>query len=92
MGPGQGSANQRKHGLSFATAQLVFGDPLALSRPDPTINEERWQTVGKIGQVTVFVVHTGVRRDATSSEEVGRIIGVRKATASERKSYEEGQF
>ncbi len=46
--------NKRKHGLSFETAQLVFGDPHALSRPDPFLHEERWQTVGVIGQTTIF--------------------------------------
>jgi uncharacterized protein (DUF4415 family)/uncharacterized DUF497 family protein len=51
-------ANLRKHGLSFAAAQLVFDDPLALSRIDDFVDEERWQTVGRIGSVTVLVVHT----------------------------------
>jgi uncharacterized protein len=33
--------NQRKHDLSFAVAQLVFDDPLALSRLDNFTDEER---------------------------------------------------
>jgi uncharacterized protein (DUF4415 family) len=32
--------NKRKHGLSFETAQLVFNDPHALSRPD-SVHERR---------------------------------------------------
>jgi uncharacterized protein len=36
--------NQRDHGLSFETAQLVFRDPLAASRRDPDTGEE----VGRI--------------------------------------------
>jgi len=84
--------NQRDHGLSFETAQLVFDDPLAVSRPDPSVDEERWQTVGVIGQVAVFVVHTWPERNPASGEAVGRIISARKATSHERRAYEEGQF
>lgn len=88
--PGKSRVNQRKHGLSFDTAQLVFGDPLALSRLDLAADEERWQTIGLIGDVVLLVVHTSPGLDA--GEEVGRIISARKATARERKAYEEGQF
>jgi hypothetical protein len=84
--------NKRKHGVSFETAQLVFNDPLALSRPDTTAGEERWQTVGTIGHVAVFVVHTWPDVSSSSGEEVGRIISSRKATTQERKAYEEGHF
>ena len=83
--------NRRVHGLSFETAQLVFDDPLAVSRPDHSASEERWQTVGMIGEVIVFVVHTSPEPDS-SGEEIGRIISARKATAHERKAYEEGRF
>jgi uncharacterized protein len=81
-------ANKRKHGLSFALAQLVFNDPLALSRVDDFESEERWQTVGLIGGVTVFVVHTV----SVSRADEGRIISARKATRHERKAYEDGTF
>ena len=80
--------NRRKHGLSFETAALVFADPHALSRPDPFPHEDRWQTIGIIGQVTVFVVHSWPDADTES----GRIISARKATAHERRAYEEGDF
>jgi uncharacterized protein len=91
-GPGQDRTNKRKHGLSLETAQLVFDDPLAVSRFDASIGEERWQTIGIIGHVAVFVVHTSPKRDRASGEEVGRIITARKATSHERRAYEEGQF
>lgn len=84
-------SNRRAHGLSFDTAVLVFDDPLAASRLDTSAGEERWQTVGAIGGVIVFVVHTWPEPDETG-EEVGRIISARKATAHERKAYEEGRF
>ncbi|MGB7415897.1 MAG: BrnT family toxin [Thermosynechococcaceae cyanobacterium] len=51
-------ANKRKHGLSFELAQYVFADPFAISNPDPYPNEERWQTIGQINDVIIFVVHT----------------------------------
>lgn len=85
-------ANERKHGLSFETAQLTFDDPLALSRLDRTSDDERWQTIGMIGGVVVLVVHTWPEADPESGEEIGRIISARKATAHERKAYEEDAF
>ena len=84
--------NTRDHRLSFETAQLVFRDPLAASRRDPDPREERWQTIGMIGQVVVFVVHTWPEPDLATGEDVGRIISARKATAHERRAYEEGAF
>ena len=85
-------ANRRTHGLSFETAALVFDDPLAAYRPDPHPIEQRWQTIGMIGNVVVLVVHTWPELDRATSEEVGRIISARKATPHERKAYEEGEF
>lgn len=84
--------NKRDHRLSFETAQWVFRDPLAASRRDPDPDEERWQTIGVIGHVVVFVAHTWPALDPETGEEVGRIISARKATAHERRAYEEGQF
>ncbi len=82
--------NKRAHGLSFTTAMLVFDDPLAATQPDPYPDEERWQTIGMIGGVVIFVVHTWPHPDA-SGEEIGRIISARKATPYERKAYEESR-
>jgi len=83
--------NKRDHRLSFETAQLVFRDPLAASQPDPYPDEERWQTIGVIGRVVVFVVHTWPEPDPETGEATGRIISARKATVHERRAYEEGQ-
>lgn len=85
-------ANRRAHGLSFGTAVLVFDDPLAATRPDPSAEEERWQTVGAIGSVIVFVVHTWPEAEEEGGEAMGRLISARKATAQERRAYEEGEF
>jgi len=84
--------NRRKHKLSFETAQLVFDDPLAASRPDPYPYEERWQTIGMIGPVAVIAIHTSLKEDLNSGGEIGRIISARKATAHETKAYEDGDF
>ena len=84
--------NKRLHGLSFETARLVFDDALAVSRYDPHPEGDRWQTVGQVGAVVLFVVHTGPELDPTTHAETGRIISARKATAHERRAYEEGNF
>ena len=83
-------SNRQKHGLSLATASFVFEDPLALSRADEHSDEERWQTVGRVGPVLIFVVHTWP--EPIQGKESGRIISARKATPHERRAYEEGEF
>lgn len=85
-------SNKLKHGLSFEIAQLIFDDPLAMSRRDPYPNEERWQTLGFVNYVIIFVVHTSPKYNPQNGEEVGRIISARKATKHERRAYEEGNF
>ena len=80
--------NRRKHGLGFETAQLVFDDLFAVSRQEPHPDEERWQTIGMIGNVIVIVAHTLPRTD----DGTGLIISARKATPHERRLYEEGNF
>jgi uncharacterized DUF497 family protein len=56
------AANRRKHGISLETAELVFDDPLQLSEPDPHPDGDRWRTLGMVGDVVLFVVHTEDRR------------------------------
>lgn len=81
--------NRTKHGVSFETAVRVFDDLFQLSRQDRRVSgEERWQTMGMVGNVVLLVAHTyRVEKD----EEVIRIISARKATSRERYSYEEGR-
>ena len=85
-------SNVRNHGLSFATAHLVFDDPLAISRQDSHSDGDRWQTMGRVGPVLLFVVHTWPEIERATEAEIGRIISARKATAHERRHYEEGDF
>ena len=89
--PDKSAANRVKHGLSFETAVLVFDDPLHASKPDPHPDGDRWHTIGLVGSVLLLVVHTW-SEEAEGAEPVGRIISARKATAHERKAYEEGNF
>lgn len=90
--PAKDAGNRKRHRLSFAVAALVFDDPLAASRRDDYPYEERWQTIGAIGQVIVLVVHTTPEFDAAAGEETGRIISARKATPHERRLYEDYGF
>jgi uncharacterized DUF497 family protein len=78
-------ANKLKHGVSFELATLVFKDPLQLNLPDERPDGNRWRTIGRVSTATLLVVHT-----VYDDESGGRIISARKATAIERKAYEEG--
>lgn len=86
--PEKARSNLAKHGVSFDLAKRVWDDPLYLLVPDRIENgEERWHAVGLVGEVVILVVvHT--YPDADDSDLV-RIIGARKATAQERRRYEE---
>jgi uncharacterized DUF497 family protein len=81
-------SNSAEHSVHIELAMIVFEDPLAVSRFEMSYEgEERWQTVGMVGPVLVFVVHT-----LPDVDSPGRIISARKATRHERKAYEEGEF
>jgi uncharacterized DUF497 family protein len=86
--PRKDAANRHKHGVSFELARRVFEDPSHISIQDRHEGgEERWQTIGLIGPVAIFMVaHTYEEDDG---EEVVRIISARKATKAERKRYDE---
>ena len=79
-------ANVAKHGVSFHEAATVFGDPLAITYPDPdhSIGEERYITFGRSASGRLLVVAHAERQD------VLRLISARPATRRERKIYEEG--
>lgn len=79
-------ANAKKHKIGFEEAKTVFGDPFLQTFPDEehSDEEERFVNVGHSAQSKILVViHT-------EREGKIRIISCRKATASERKFYEEG--
>ena len=89
--PSKNRTNMRDHGFDLETAAHVFDDPLAVTVPDPHHDGDRLRTVGVIGATTVCVVHTVPEFDPDEGDDVGRIISARKATARERRAYEEGR-
>jgi uncharacterized protein len=90
--PRKAAANRAKHGLSFETAVSVFDDPFHASKPDPHPDGDRWHTIGLVGPVLLLVIHTWPEAESGSDEPVARMISARKATAHERRAYEEGNF
>lgn len=78
--------NRRKHGISFELATQVFDDEFVEKNIEGDEHGEiRWQAVGQIGRALVRVTYT--TRDEEGVEII-RIISARKATRSERRSYE----
>ena len=83
-------SNKRKHGVSFEAAKLVFDDPLHVTRQDRIENgEQRWQTIGMAGGVTLLLV-AHVWQESFGGAEHIRIISARRASKLERKIYEQG--
>jgi uncharacterized protein len=81
-------SNLAKHGIDFSLAELIFRDALSASRLDRnSLEEERWQTIGQVGNIVLFVVHT-----APDGLRPGRMISARPASRQERKAYEQGDF
>ena len=81
--PAKAAANARKHGVSFADAEGVFTDPLAVHVPDPDAQgEERYVAVGEGSIGVVLVVVYTMRGDEI------RLISARRATRPEVKQYE----
>ena len=79
-------SNARKHGVDFAEASTVFGDPLEHTIPDPdhSEGEHRFLSMGNSDRSRLLVV---------SFVERGRrirILSARTATAGERQQYESG--
>ena len=85
--------NRRRHnGLSLADGVAALMDPLAISKPDPHPDGDRWQLVGSAaGVVTLFVVYTE-SPDISIEPGTGRIVSVRNASPRERRAYENGDF
>ena len=78
-------SNQRKHGISFDLASLVFFDSQRIERYDGRENygEDRWVTIGLVNPALLYVVYT-LRGE---NDETIRVISARKANESERRAY-----
>ena len=81
-------SNERKHGVTFEEATLVFQDPNIYSEHDRIVDGElRWQSIGLVhGVMLVLVAHTS-DFDQHSQTELIRIISARKANPRERTRY-----
>lgn len=82
------AVNLSKHGVSFAEAATVLGDPLSVTVPDPAHShmEERFITAGmSFNHRLLLVAHT--ERGTTI-----RIISARELTLAERTTYESENF
>lgn len=81
------ATNLKKHGVSFEEAITALADPYAVGAPD-LIVPARWITIGRSVLLRVlFVVHTENRADGRI-----RIISARKASATQRRKYEETDY
>jgi len=81
--PAKAAGNLRKHKVSFADAEAVFMDPLALHRVDPDAEgEERFVAIGAGSAGHLLVVVYTLRGEAI------RLISARRATSAEIRAYE----
>ena len=82
--PAKNEKNQKKHGIAFAEAATVFGDPLAdtFSDPDHSVGEFRYVTVGQSAVGRLLVVGHTERGDRI------RIFTAGEVTSHERRYYE----
>jgi uncharacterized DUF497 family protein len=80
------TTNAKKHAVSFHEAATVFGDPLAITFPDPdhSETEHRFVTFGMAPTNRLLVIAHTDRANKV------RIISARVMTKQERKIYEEG--
>ena len=74
-------SNERKHGIPFEVAALVFEDADRVERVDlESSEEERWIVIGLADGFEIYVVYT-IR------EQVIRLISAREANRHEREEY-----
>jgi hypothetical protein len=83
--PDKDRANQEKHGVSFAEASTVFGDPLHRTASDPrhSTGEFRYLTTGYTAAGRLVIV-----AHADRGERI-RIITARSVLPKERRFYEQ---
>lgn len=78
--PEKSAANETKHGIDFIEAQAIWTDPDRLEIPARSVDEPRYQVIGRIGRKvwSAFVIYR--------NEKI-RIISVRRARADEEARY-----
>ena len=87
MGPAQARANLRAHGIGFAEAATALDDDFALTREDPSADDEpRFVTLG-LSDVGNLLVVVYVYREPDTL----RVISAWKANKRQRVFYEKGR-
>jgi uncharacterized DUF497 family protein len=81
--PRKAAANVKKHGVDFADAATALYDERAITIRDDDEEEERYVTIGLDALERVLVVVYTWRGDRP------RLISARRATAQERRQYED---
>jgi uncharacterized DUF497 family protein len=82
--PKKAAANLTKHGVSFADAEGVLGDPLAVTVEDPDApDERRFVTIGLGSARELLVAVWSERGDEC------RLISARRPTRKKRDQYED---
>lgn len=78
--PKKSTANLAKHGIDFVEAQAIWTDPDRLEVSARSLQESRYQVIGRIEQKTwsAFI---------TYRHETIRIISVRRARPEEEERY-----
>lgn len=74
--------NLEKHGIDFIDVISIFDDPDRIELEDNKKAETRFQTIGMVHDIVLFLVYTQRGRKK-------RIISVRRASKNERKAYYE---
>ncbi len=78
------ASNLAKHGFDFADAPGIFDLPMVVDLDvRETYGEDRWVGIGLLNGRVVVIVYT------EPSEQIIRIISLRKALSHERKRYEQ---
>ena len=87
--PAKYDVNIRKHGVTFEDAATTWLDPLAIERADfaHSGGEPRWLRIGASLRGQLLVVWSSERQGR--GRTVIRLIGARRATATERRRHEE---
>ncbi len=80
--PAKAKSNLKKHNVSFADAEGVFYDALAIHQEDDYPKEERWIAIGLGSAGEILVVIYTFRGDSV------RLISARRATRREVQVYE----
>jgi uncharacterized DUF497 family protein len=78
--PAKSLANLKKHGIDFIGAQALWSDPDRIEIPAHSLDEPRFQVIGRVGDL-VWSAFITVRGDRI------RIISVRRARDEEKAAY-----